>query len=198
MYSNYFDRLRCKTREIDAGIEKLTDTWKMPRLLVGGYAERTPETDAHLEELWTSIRCSNDGVEQLNSELKASVDEADELLKSSLALYEELKEQCDNLDIVLGEYGYHYDESNNESEDNSRNSNQDYMNNTNNTSLTTEEEPEMEVEFTPNLAWKQVSKSKVSNSLDGNQTNFNVKGIATPVIKSLKSVLQYEVFNKKE
>lgn len=53
---NYFDRLRRKTREIDEGIERLTETWRTPHLLVGGYAERTAETNACLEEMWEIIR----------------------------------------------------------------------------------------------------------------------------------------------
>lgn len=56
--SNYFDRLRRKTREIDEGIERLSETWRTPHLLIGGYAERTAETNACLEELWESIRSS--------------------------------------------------------------------------------------------------------------------------------------------
>jgi len=35
-------------------------------------------------------------------------------------MYEDLKEQVDNLDTVLAEYGYHYEESNSEQEKHSR------------------------------------------------------------------------------
>lgn len=35
-------------------------------------------------------------------------------------MYKDLKEQCDNLDTVLAEFGYHYEESNGGSENNSR------------------------------------------------------------------------------
>lgn len=55
-FSGYFGELRHKAREIDEGIDKLAETWKMPHLLVGGYAERTVETDACLDELWKSFQ----------------------------------------------------------------------------------------------------------------------------------------------
>lgn len=58
-FSDYFDKLRHKAREIDMGIDKLTETWKMPQLLIGGYAERTDETDACLDELSRSLEDTN-------------------------------------------------------------------------------------------------------------------------------------------
>lgn len=57
--SNYFDRMRYKAREIDEGINKLTQIWKTPHLLIGGYAERTDEMTAYLEELWNSTQSTD-------------------------------------------------------------------------------------------------------------------------------------------
>lgn len=54
----------------------------------------------------------------------------------------------------------------------------------------TEEMPDVEVEFTPDLTWK--GKARDSDNYNGNQ---RIKGIATPVIKSLESVLQLEIPN---
>lgn len=54
--SNYFDKLRCKTREIDEGTDELAKTWKMPNLLIGGFAERTGQTDACLDKIWESLQ----------------------------------------------------------------------------------------------------------------------------------------------
>ncbi|KMQ82766.1 hypothetical protein RF55_21935 [Lasius niger] len=110
-FSGYFGELRHKAREIDEGIDKLAETWKMPHLLVGGYAERTVETDACLDELWKSFQDTSDKVEKFQSELKPSLEDVDQLLKDSEKIYQDLKEQCDNLDIVLAEYGYQYKES---------------------------------------------------------------------------------------
>lgn len=36
----------------------------------------------------------------------------EEFLQETKAQYESLKEQCDNLETVFEEYGYHYDENN--------------------------------------------------------------------------------------
>lgn len=53
----------------------------------------------------------------------------------------------------------------------------------------------MEVEFTPDLTWKCKAKSESSNA---SQRNPIVKSIATPVIRSLESVLlQSEILNGK-
>lgn len=53
--------------------------------------------------------------------------------------------------------------------------------------------PDVEVEFTPDLTWKCKAKSRESDNYNGNQRV--IKGIATPVIKSLESVLQSDMFN---
>lgn len=59
-------------------------------------------------------------MEEIQSELNPSLENTNELLKESEKTYQELKEQCDNLDIVLAEYGYHYKESDSEQENYSR------------------------------------------------------------------------------
>jgi len=59
-------------------------------------------------------------MEKLQSKLEPSLDKTDQLLKESQEMYKDLKEQCDNLDIVLAEYGYHYDESTDEQENHLR------------------------------------------------------------------------------
>lgn len=61
-----------------------------------------------------------DKVEQIQAECKPMVEDMDNFLKESKRAYEELKEQCDNLDIVLAEYGYQYKESDSEREKHSR------------------------------------------------------------------------------
>ncbi|XP_018048911.1 PREDICTED: uncharacterized protein LOC108687569 [Atta colombica] len=191
--SNYFDRLRGKTRNIDEGIERLSDTWKTPQLLIGGYAERTIETNVYLEGLWESIRNIGVEMEKLQSKLEPSLDKTDQLLKESQEMYKDLKEQCDNLDIVLAEYGYHYDESNDGQENHLRNDNQNPINDC---AFDTEEMLDMEVEFTPNLTWKCKTKSRESDSSNASQKNI-IKGITTPVFKSLESVLHSEILNGK-
>ncbi|XP_018368003.1 PREDICTED: uncharacterized protein LOC108764329 isoform X1 [Trachymyrmex cornetzi] len=191
--SNYFDRLRSKTRNIDEGIERLSKTWKTPQLLIGGYAERTAETSVYLEGLRETIRNTGAEMEKLQSKLEPSLDKTDQLLKQSQEMYKDLKEQCDNLDIVLAEYGYHYDESNGGQENHSRNDNQNSMNGG---AFDTEEILDMEVEFTPNLTWKCKTKSRESDSSNASQRN-TIKGIATPVFRNLESVLHSEILNGK-
>ncbi|XP_072760718.1 uncharacterized protein [Anoplolepis gracilipes] len=150
-FSN-FDELRYKAREIDEGIEKLTEIWKTPHLLVGGYAERTVQTDKCLEEVRKSIRDTGDKVKKFQSELDSSVEDTDQFLKESEKIYQELKEQCDNLDIVLAEYGYHYKEGDSMQEKREDSKDDSLLRNQNLTDL--------EIEFTPNLTWKCKTKSK--------------------------------------
>jgi uncharacterized protein YoxC len=56
----------------------------------------------------------------LESELDVLLKEADSILEESEQMYKNLKEQCDNLDTVLAEYGHHYQENDNISEKNRR------------------------------------------------------------------------------
>lgn len=55
--------------------------------------------------------------------------------------------------------------------------------------LEVEEMSEVEIEFTPGMKWKCKTKSKEIDIPNINQTNPAITSIATPVIKSLKSVL---------
>lgn len=61
-----------------------------------------------------------DKVEQIQAECKPIIEDMDNFLKESKRAYKELKEQCDNLDIVLAEYGYQYKEDDSEQEKHSR------------------------------------------------------------------------------
>ncbi|EFN67490.1 hypothetical protein EAG_02877 [Camponotus floridanus] len=150
--SNYFDKLRLKAREIDKGTNKLAETWKIPHLLVGGYAERTTETNACLNEIWKSLQDTKDKVEQIQAECKPMIEDMNNFIKESKRTYEELKEQCENLDIVLAEYGYQYEEDqyeeDSEREKHSRDDNKDITNDGRVNIVF-----DSEIEFTPDLTW---------------------------------------------
>lgn len=49
-------------------------------------------------------------MEKIQSEFQPLLEDTDKSLEESEKIYQELKEQCDDLDIVLAEYGYHYKE----------------------------------------------------------------------------------------
>ncbi|XP_050463874.1 uncharacterized protein LOC126857968 [Cataglyphis hispanica] len=158
LYSNYFADLRRKAHEIDESTEKLSETWKIPHLLIGGYAERTPQTNACLDEIWESLRDTSDKLEKIQSEFQPLLENTDKSLEESEKIYQELKEQCDDLDIVLAEYGYHYKEDDSVQEKHCRDDSKD---NTNDSILRNEDASELEiVEFTPHLTWKCKAKSK--------------------------------------
>jgi len=72
----------------------------------------------------------------------------------------------------------------------------DNQNPINDCAFDTEEMLDMEVEFTPNLTWKCKTKSRESDSSNASQKNI-IKGITTPVFKSLESVLHSEILNGK-
>lgn len=57
--TSYFQSLREKSCKIDNGIDKLSEIWKTPYLMIGGYGERTAEIDAHAKELCKSICGTN-------------------------------------------------------------------------------------------------------------------------------------------
>jgi len=59
-------------------------------------------------------------VEKFQLEMELSSEKTDEFLKSTKAIYDDLKEQCDNVDIVLSEYGYRYDEVDDDAQENNR------------------------------------------------------------------------------
>ncbi|XP_011345553.2 uncharacterized protein LOC105284037 isoform X3 [Ooceraea biroi] len=125
-----------------------------------------------------------DAVEKLQSELEP-LEKTDEFLDDSKVIYEQLKEQCDSLDMVLVEYGYCYEETDNGQENNRNNSKDEAS-----SSILTNDEMS-DIEITPYLT-KYIAKSKRPKVSNADQSNLAVKGIATPVIKSLASALQVE------
>ncbi|EFN85298.1 hypothetical protein EAI_17412 [Harpegnathos saltator] len=192
LYSSYFESLQNKAYKIDNGIDRLSEIWKTPHLLIGGYGERPVEMDTYLEELWKSIRDTNDAIEKSRKKLELSLEKTDQFLSEAQASFEDLKTKSDNIDIVLAEYGYNYEEYKDMSESDHRNFNK---NCTDEDILYTKE---VEVEFTPNLTWKCKAKVKESDISISNQEKPTVKCIATPVIKSLASVFHSENHKAKD
>ncbi|KAF3426329.1 hypothetical protein E2986_06860 [Frieseomelitta varia] len=171
MCSNNFEKLIIQARYLDDGIEKLITTWKLPHVLVGRFTECTAETNCYIDAVWNIIKNTENGVEQILSDIKNCKLEnsIEELCQESKAEYETLKEQCDNLDSVFAEYGYQYDESNVSDETN--------INDTTNSDQNSVKETEnLEVEFTPNLSWKYKSKHNVplSNNITSTSSDSSI------------------------
>ncbi|XP_076243522.1 uncharacterized protein LOC143184863 [Calliopsis andreniformis] len=157
MYSNYLEKLRLQARYLDNGIEKLNETWKLPSVLVGRFGECTEETKSHIEAVWNTIKNTQVAMEETlskmkESELKDSVS-IEQLFQTTKEEYESIKEQCDSLETVLAEYGYHYDKVDTLEPTNGNTSKE-----CNETVVRQMEN--LEVEFTPNLGWKYTNKAK--------------------------------------
>ncbi|XP_032665411.1 uncharacterized protein LOC116841502 isoform X2 [Odontomachus brunneus] len=185
-------RLRQQTHKIDNGIDRLSEIWKTPHLMIGGYGERTAEIDTHMKELSESIYGINDKMRKSRMEIELLLKETDQFLDETQTLYEDLKIKCHNIGIVLAEYGYHYEEHKDSILVNdNRNDDKDY------TDESILNSKELEVEFTPNLTWKCKAKFKEPDMFTSDQKKPVVKSIATPVIKRLASVSLSEN-NKRE
>ncbi|KOC70436.1 hypothetical protein WH47_00581 [Habropoda laboriosa] len=157
MCSNYFEKLIIQARQFDNDIEKLSDTWKLPIALIGRFAECTEETNSHIEAIWSVIKNTQNGIEEILSEIKESKSEGsvniEQFLQETKDAYESLIQECNNIESVLGEYGYHYthnDSSDKVSVNSSTSINQHSVGNI----------ETLEVEFTPNLSWKCKKKQK--------------------------------------
>lgn len=162
MRSNNFGKLRVQARQIDDGIEKLNTTWKLPHVLIGRFAECTAESDFYTEAMWNVIKSTQNGIEQTLSEMKKDSVHMEEFLQETKAQYESLKEQCDNLETVFEEYGYHYDENNVLEESNADSTRSPVQN-------SIEETENLKVEFTPNLSWKcKVKENGLSSACKDN------------------------------
>ncbi|XP_043256234.1 uncharacterized protein LOC122399544 isoform X2 [Colletes gigas] len=123
MCSNYFEKLVVQARQLDDGIEKLSETWKLPHVLVGRFTGSTEEANSHIEALWNDIRKTEEGIEELLSKRNGFQSPnsvfMEEFLQETKETYQSLKEQSDFLESVLAEHGYHYE--NNPLDDNLNN-----------------------------------------------------------------------------
>ncbi|XP_076630286.1 uncharacterized protein LOC143346243 isoform X2 [Colletes latitarsis] len=129
MCSNYFENLILQARQLDDGIEKLSEIWKLPHVMVGRFTGST-------EEEGIELLSKRNGFESPNSV------SMEEFLQETKETYQSLKEQSDFLESVLAEHGYHYE--NNPLDE--RNLNNDISN-----QCLLEETKHSEAEVTPNF-----------------------------------------------
>ncbi|XP_015437613.1 PREDICTED: uncharacterized protein LOC107192791 [Dufourea novaeangliae] len=179
---NYFQKLMLQTRQIDKGIESLVEIWNRPHVFIGRFAECSEETNFHIEAIWNNIKNAQDGIEQISLKVDERIEDVaiEQLLQETRKEYESLKEQCDNIELVLEKYGYHHNQDNTLDETNistSKESNQ----------CTLQEITEVtEVEFTSNLSWKHEIKQKEQLMTVPDVSNESIS-VTTPVIKNLAS-----------
>ena len=186
MCSNYFEKHIRLARDLDDGIDKLNRTWKMPQLLIGHSGECTEETKSQIEIVRNTIQSTKRKIEEdlINMKKYESQDSEsiEKLLEETEATCASLKEQCDNLETVFAEYGYHYDKNDtldltngNSSEESNQHS--------------TEGQGYLEIEFTPNLGWKcKVKQNEQSTPLSN--TSSVLHTTATSLINNLSQILE--------
>ncbi|XP_054011219.1 uncharacterized protein LOC128893886 [Hylaeus anthracinus] len=180
MCSNYFEKITFQARQLDDGIEKLTETWRRPQVIIGRFAECTEETNSHIEAVWNIIKNTQGGIQKILSERKEfeSLNSVsmEQFLKETKQTYELLKEQSDSLETVLAEYGYHYenDSSKKISMNNSSMSNE-YISN---------DMKHLQVEVTPNIDSHYKAKREYLTTLSSNGSYIS-QSLATPVDNNL-------------
>ncbi|XP_029032986.1 uncharacterized protein LOC114871360 isoform X2 [Osmia bicornis bicornis] len=113
MSSNYFEKLKLQARQLDDNIEKLSTAWKLPQRFIGGYAKPTEETNGHIEALWNTIKNAQVEKEEIKKQMAndSGTLDMEQFLQELTEEYNHIKTQCDNLNIVLAEYGYRYSDS---------------------------------------------------------------------------------------
>ncbi|KZC14685.1 hypothetical protein WN55_07351 [Dufourea novaeangliae] len=190
---NYFQKLMLQTRQIDKGIESLVEIWNRPHVFIGRFAECSEETNFHIEAIWNNIKNAQDGIEQISLKVDERIEDVaiEQLLQETRKEYESLKEQCDNIELVLEKYGYHHNQDNTLDETNistSKESNQ----------CTLQEITEVtEVEFTSNLSWKHEIKQKEQLMTVPDVSNESIS-VTTPSAKRSKKRFQRHWFDADE
>ncbi|KAG7211860.1 hypothetical protein KM043_011081 [Ampulex compressa] len=177
-----FEKIVSQARQIDEGIDKLTEAWKLPNIFMRRYGECTEEKQACADSILNSIRTTQDDVQRISSEIEKSTVSMDELFQEAKKTYEDLKDQCDDLESAFSDYSYnHYiskQTSNNTSPEIDIESNGD-------------SEKQVEtviVELTPDLCWKQ--KKKIDRNLTTALTeNCKSHTEMTPV-QNLTSIIE--------
>ena len=187
MCSNYFEKHINLARDLDDGIDKLNRTWKMPQLLIGHSGECTEEIKSHIEILRNTIQSTKRKIEEDLINMKEYEFQGSEsivqLLEETEATCASLKEQCDSLETVLAEYGYHYDKNDTLDLTNGNSSKESNQHSTAGLGYLEE------VEFTPNLGWKcKVKQNQQSTPLS------NIRSVshttATSLINNLSQILE--------
>ncbi|XP_078047318.1 uncharacterized protein LOC144475365 [Augochlora pura] len=155
MESNNFDSLIIQARQLDAGIESLDNIWSNPKISIGKFTERSAKTNARIETLWSSMRTVKEGIKATALEVDKHIENLsiEHVLQETRMEYETLKEQCDNIELILEKYGYQYnkDQTDQESANSTKLSEQETSQDATET---------IEVEFTPNLSWKYKATNK--------------------------------------
>ncbi|XP_076650545.1 uncharacterized protein LOC143357806 [Halictus rubicundus] len=190
MELNNFKKLALQAHHLDTGIEHLSSIWDKPDIFIGHFTklssreDTSEETNVHIEALWNSIQSTQEGVETTTLEVDKYVDGSTEhILQETRKEYELLKEQCDNIELILEKYGYRYDKDN-PSDQQSSTSTDTYEQETFEKAAET-----LEVEFTPNLSWKCKAKQKEQKTSVSNISDTS-NLFTTPIPKNSTSVLK--------
>ena len=158
----------------------------MPQVLIGCSGECTEETKSHIEVVRNTIHSTKRKIEEDLINMKEyesqHSESVEQLLEETEATCASLKEQCDNLETVLAEYGYHYDKNDTFDLTNGNSSEESNQHSTEGLGY-------LQVEFTPNLGWKcKVKQNEQSTPLSN--TSSISRATATSLISNLSQILE--------
>ncbi|XP_046467159.1 uncharacterized protein [Neodiprion pinetum] len=153
MTENCFTKLLKHGQKFDEGVKKLTETWRYPQRILGGYGADLKAAEASLKILKDDLSQFQKNINNDAELRKSYMSEMETFLEESQHVYEDIVQSCNDMETVLSEYGYEnpQDESVEQSESDS----------VVDTSLIPSDVTDdlLEVEFTPNMTWRQKPKT---------------------------------------
>lgn len=194
MATTYFEKLRTQGKKLDDGVQKLSEIWKSPNILIGGYGDNATEANAYAEKLFNDIKNIEDQMVVESTQRTQNILETDLLLDESRNLYESISRQCDDIETVFMEYGYTRlpcgirDRANDESNVEAGPIDSNFISD------------DHQVEFTPDLTWR--CRSRTSDLADTPSTSSNESclqsAVTTPLINDLASAMKLQVSNARK
>ncbi|XP_046741590.1 uncharacterized protein LOC124408598 [Diprion similis] len=153
MTENCFNKLLEHGQKFDEGVKKLTETWRYPQRILGGYGADLQAAEASVKTLKADLLEFQKNVNNDAESRKSNISEIETFLEESQHVYEDILQSCNDMETVLSEYGYEnpQDESVEQSESDSAVD----------SSLIPSDVTDdlLEVEFTPNMTWRQKTKT---------------------------------------
>ncbi|XP_063989547.1 uncharacterized protein LOC135168873 [Diachasmimorpha longicaudata] len=179
--SDYWENLRRKGKIVDEGIKRLDKQWETPHIFINKCGEG--EASKQLENFLETIKDIHDEIIEDNQPRDDYIADVDRFSDECASIYEDIKQQVDEIETLLTEFGYGSLEQSKLARETDGNS-----------SILTPDMMES-LEITGECPIDMPANEQENIAPNKSTKNDMPKFIATPVIKSLAS-LKLEVSSK--
>ncbi|XP_048512764.1 uncharacterized protein LOC105687888 [Athalia rosae] len=160
MTENCFTSLASHARNLDSGLQELSEMWRNPLKIMGGYGANPKQADEDLQLIKAKIEKLKNTILDDTALRAEHIAEMGEFLQESQEMYNNLDQSCKDIKTILSEFGYNNPEDS-DREDSVIKSETEY--NADSSLIASDvTDDRIQVEFTPDMGWRQKPRITLS------------------------------------